>query len=180
MKLKKKLLIAVLVVAGIAFVSGASILAASTFGTSSDPLVTLSYLTNKLKPEIMSAVSADIEEAKDSFTSELDDTVSGFQADIDAQSGGTSGGETDTFTLVTLSKGQSVLCSVGTELLLRIGTATAVGSSPAMVDFTTGTTLSSGGSVETNHMYMVTIQGNGFTATSATVKILIRGTYTID
>ena len=179
MKLKKKLLIALLVVVGVAFVSGASILAASTFGTSSDPLVTLSYLTNKLKPQIMSEVSASIEDVEDSFSSELDEKVSSFQADIDAQSGGTSGGESNTFTLVTLSKNETIQCSVGTELLLRIGTATAAGSSPAMIDSTSGTTLSNGSSVETNHMYMVTIQGNGLTATSSTVKILVRGSYTI-
>ncbi len=179
MKLKKKLLIALLAVVAVAFISGVSILAASTLGTSSDPLITLSYLTGQLKPQIMAEVSADIDEMKSSLSADLDATVSSFKADIDAQSGGTSGGESASFTLVTLSRDQTVRCSVGTEILLRIGTAAAVGSTPAMVDSTTGTTLTEGNAVETNHMYMVTIQGNGLKATSGTVKFLIRGAYTI-
>ena len=179
MKLKKKLLISLLVVVAVAVISGVSILAASTFGTSSDPLVTLSYLTGKLKPEIMAEVSADISEASSSLTSDLDTKIDGFKADIESQSGAASGNESSSFTLVTLSQNQTVQCSVGTELLLRVGTASAAGSSPAMVDSTTGTTLNAGDAVETNHMYMVTIQGNGFKATSGTVKVLIRGGYTI-
>ncbi len=179
MKLKKKLLIGLAVVVAVAFISGVSILAASTFGTSSDPLITLSYLTNKLKPEILAEVGTDIDAVESSLTAELDAKISSFQADIDAQSGETSGNTTASFTLVTLTQNQTVQCSVGTELLLRIGTASAAGSSPAMIDSTSGTTLIAGDAVETNHMYMVTIQGNGITATSGTVKVLIRGSYTI-
>jgi hypothetical protein len=84
------------------------------------------------------------------------------------------------FTLVTLSRGQTVSCAVGTELLLRIGTAQAAGASaPALVDSTDGTTLTAGQALTANHMYMVTIQGNGFKATADTVKVLIRGDYLI-
>ena len=179
MKLKKKLLISLVVIVAVAFISGVSILAASTFGTSSDPLVTLSYLTGKLKPQIMAEVDANINDVQSSLSNELDAKIDAFKSDINAQTGGSTGGEAGTFILLTLSQNQTLQCSVGTELLLRIGSASATGSSPAMVDSTTGTTLNAGSSVQTNHMYMVTIQGNGLKATSGTVKVLVRGAYTI-
>lgn len=179
MKLKKKLLITLTVVVAVVFISGVSILAATTFGSKTDPLITLSYLTQKLKPQIMDEVNADISAAEASMSAELDAEVSSFKASIDAQPTGSSN-ESTVFTLVTLSKGQTVTCAVGTQFLLRIGSASAFGSnSPAMIDSTTGLTLSSGNALATNHMYMVTIQGNGFKADSSTVKILVRGVYTI-
>ncbi len=175
---KKKLLITLGVIVAVAFISGVSILAATSFGTTSDPLVTLSYLNQRLKPQIMAEVSAEISAAQASQQPALEARVNEFKASVDAKLGGSTA-ESAGFTLVTLSKNQTVTCSVGTELLLRIGTATATGSAPALVDSTTGGTLSSGGALSTNHMYMVTIQGNGFKATANTVKILIRGTYTV-
>lgn len=178
MNFKKKLLITLAVVVAVTFISGVSILAASTFGTTNDPLVTLSYLTQKLKPQIMTEVSADISAAQASLAPALEAELNSFKADIDSKSSGSSAASS-VFTLVTLSKGQTVSCSVGTELLLRLGTATAVGSTPALVDSTSGSTLASGTALTANHMYMVSIQGNGFKATASTVKLLIRGTYTI-
>jgi hypothetical protein len=79
---------------------------------------------------------------------------------------------------VTLNKGQTLTCGIGAEILLRTGTATGAGSAPALVDSTTGSTLSSGGAVTANHMYMVSIQGNGLKATSS-VKVMVRGSYVI-
>jgi hypothetical protein len=178
MKLKKKLLITLGVVIAVAFISGVSILAATTFGTTNDPLVTLSYLNQKLKPQIMAEVSAEISAAQASQQPALDAKVNEFKTNIDAKLGGGTAASAG-FTLVTLSKNQILTCSVGTELLLRVGTATATGSAPALVDSTTGATLSSGGALAANHMYMATIQGNGFKATAGTVKVLVRGTYTI-
>jgi hypothetical protein len=178
MKLKKKILISLGVVVAVAFISAASILAASTFGTASDPLVTLSYLTSQLKPQIVSQVHTDISAAEASLQPTLDASVSKFKTDIDAKLAGAPA-EAAGFTLVTLSKGQTVMCGVGTEILLRLGTASGTGSAPALVDSTSGGTLSSGSALTVNHMYMVTIQGNGFKTTAATVKVLIRGSYTV-
>lgn len=178
MKLKKKILISLGVLVAVAFISGASILAVTTLGTTSDPLITLSYLTGQLKPQVMSDVSASISAAEASLAPSLDAKVNSFKSDIDTKLSGSGASQTG-FVLVTLSKGQTVNCAVGSELLLRIGTATAAGSTPALVDTTTGSTLSSGGALAANHMYLVSIQGNGLTATATTVKVLIKGSYSI-
>lgn len=180
MKFKNKLLIALGVVVAVAVISGVSILAATNVGTSTDPLVTLSYLTNKLKPQLMTEVQSAVTAAETSLKAALDAKIDSFEADIDSKlTGAGSGSDVDTFTVVTLSKNQVVTCGIGAEIMLRVGTATAAGSNPALVDSTAGSTLSAGGALTINHMYLVTIQGNGLKATAATVKILIRGDYTV-
>jgi hypothetical protein len=178
MKRKKTLLIAAIVL-GIAFMSAAGILGVSDAGTKENPLITLSYLNEQFKPEVLrsfdetlAAESAAAQQRLDARIAEYIQTVDEKLKDADIGSIG--------FTLVTLSRGQTVSCAVGTELLLRIGTAQAAGASaPALVDSTDGTTLTAGQALTANHMYMVTIQGNGFKATADTVKVLIRGEYLI-
>ncbi|UOO37386.1 hypothetical protein IZU99_09010 [Oscillospiraceae bacterium CM] len=176
MNRKKKILIALGVIVAVVLISGVSILAATNLGTSSDPLVTLSYLTNKLRPQIMSDVSANISAAEVSMSSSLDTKLDAFEADINARVSGS--GQTG-FTVVTLSKDQTVTCAAGAEVMLRVGTASAAGGSPALVDTTAGSTLVAGDALTANHLYMVTIQSSGLKATGASVKILIRGTYTV-
>ena len=50
---RKKTLIAVGVLLAVALVVGLTTLAVSNYGTESDPLVTLSYLEDRLTPEIL-------------------------------------------------------------------------------------------------------------------------------
>ena len=81
--------------------------------------------------------------------------------------------------MVNLTAGQQLIGSEGCEFLLRSGSALCVSdSSPGLVDMTAGGTLSSGGSLIQNHLYLGTIDGRGVKATSA-VTLLVRGSYTI-
>ena len=64
--------------------------------------------------------------------------------------------------------------------MLRIGTASCVSpSNPGLIDETSGGTLNNSGALVQNHLYMMTIEGRGVKATAATVKVLVRGGYTI-
>ena len=178
MKLKKRLLVGLAVIVGVMFVSGVSVYAATNYGSSSDPLVTLSYLTDKFKPELEEEIASGLSGQADGYSAELADKVQDLQADVDALSG-SAVPSVDTFSVVALDEGDVITCKVGAELLLRIGTAEAYGpDSPALVDTTYGSTLSSGSEMTKNHMYMVSIEGNGMKATSF-VKVLVRGDYTV-
>ncbi len=85
-----------------------------------------------------------------------------------------------TFRVITLKAGQKVVCEVGCEIMLRIGSATANGSSnPVLIDLVHNTTLASGTALVKNYLYLVTIKNNGFTAGVDNTKVLIRGTYTV-
>ena len=84
------------------------------------------------------------------------------------------------FVLVTMSSGQTLKCEVGTEVMLRVGTAVCTASStPGLIDTTSAGTLNNGAALEKNHLYMMTIEDRGVKATASTVKVLVRGSYTV-
>ena len=104
-----------------------------------------------------------------------------FQAELDAALENVESGSSGDFIVITLSSGQSVRCGVGCEVMLRIGSATAKGADyPVLVDTTTGESIPNGNAMKANHLYMVTIDGNGFTATAGTTKLLIKGDYPVN
>lgn len=161
MSRKKIIVIALCAVLAIGLVSF-GVYAATSYGTQDDPLITKSYLDSVLAPQIEEQVQAEIEAALEKIESEP-----------------VTGG--DDFTVLTLTTGQTVTCGVGCEVMLRIGSATAVGDDyPVLVDTTSGESVANGANMTANHLYMVTIIENGFKATSETTKVLIKGDYTVN
>ena len=174
--MKNKIATGVVVLAAIILISGASILAVSA--TQDDPLITLSYLTGIFRPQIMEEVGKAEQEASQRFEVRA--------AALEAQMAAIQGGQTPAspveatrFTVVTLNRDQTLICTVGTEIMLRVGSATGVGSAPALVNYTNGEPLSSGEQLTANNMYLVTLEGNGLRATADTVRVLVRGNYRI-
>lgn len=156
MKNKWYLRLAAMVLVGGALGVGA--LAADP-GSAEDPLVTLSYLNETFTAELMTRVEEQIARRL---------------------GGEASPGTGDTFSVVTLSAGQVLTGDIGCEVLLRVGTAGCVSpSAPGLIDETAGSILNDGGGLLTNHLYMMTIEGRGVRASSGTVKLLVRGRYTI-
>lgn len=143
--------------------------AAAEAGSASDPLVTLSYLNETYMSVILDKVDSKITARNTEMT-----------AKIQKATGTASSGTASAFSVVTLSKGQTLTGEIGCEVLLRVGTASCVAaSSPGLVDETTGGTLNGGGALTQNHLYMMTIENRGVKATAATVKVLVRGGYTV-
>jgi len=174
--MKNKIFTGILILATVALISGASILAVASPGTQADPFITLSYLNEVFRPRVMD----DVRVTEQEMTQRFNTRVATLEAQLQSgQGSGTSAGEPDRFHVVTLRRGQALTCSVGAEIMLRIGSATGSGSAPALVNYTTGTTLSSGAELSTNHMYLVTIEGNGVRATADTVRVLVRGNYRV-
>lgn len=169
MTLKKKLIICLGVVIAVAFVAGLTGIAASTYGSQSDPLVAKSYLDETVTPGIMAELEAKI-------TAKAAELTESFNKLL----GSGSGASGSQFKVVTLTNGQILKCEAGTEIMLRVGSAESYGSdTPRLIDETTGTTVDSSGTALTkNRMYMVTIANNGIKSTGST-KVLVRGTYTI-
>lgn len=161
-------------------------IAAGNAGSSSDPLVTLSYLNETFLPSMLSKAEERLAERKAAAAKELTEQV---QADVkkleekygsQTSGGGTSSGTADSFTVVTLTNGQTLAGEIGCEVMLRVGTAAVVSpSSPGLIDSTDGSTIDSGKSLVKNHLYMMTISDRGVKATAATTKLLVRGGYEI-
>ena len=149
--------------------------AALAAGDQDDPLVTLSYLNQTAIPQIVEQVEDRTaqrqEELEESFRTQLSQYQQGGQGGGSASAG---------YTLVTLAQGQGMRLEVGCEVLLRVGSASVqADSSPALIDLSAGGTVNSGASLEKNHLYMSTIEGRTLTATAGTVKLLVRGGYTV-
>jgi len=176
--MRMKIAIGIVVLAAVAFICGASILAFATPATQDDPLITLSYLTDVFKTQ----VTNDIKSVEQDLTRKFNSQISELESQLQAGQGGsntTSPGSASVFSVVTLKNGQSLTCSVGTEIMLRVGTANGSGTAPALINYTNCATLSSGAALATNSMYLVTIEGNGIKATAETVRVLVRGSYKI-
>lgn len=152
----KKLITVLSVVLALVFIAGVSAYAAgSGLGTSSDPLVTLSYVEKTLTPSIL-----------EKFNQELDNAI---------KNSGPGASTSDSFVAVSLINGQTLTGGTGCEIIPRSGTVTALGR---LVDTTSGSTAESGASIYANHLYMGTAQGCGVAAGSS-VLLLVRGSYTI-
>ena len=135
-------------------------------GSKKDPLVTLGYLEEVFFSEIMDEVDERIEKRNVEIAEEVSGPVS------------SAGGES--FVVVTLSKGQILTGGIGCEVMLRVGEAVCTAdSAPGLIDETDASTLNSGNSLVRNHLYMMTIEGRGVKANSDTVKVLVRGSYTV-
>ena len=161
-----KIRLAAFCLAGSCLAAGAVALAA---GDQNDPLVTLSYLTQKVLPDLEKSTQEKADAKSAELTKQFEELAS--------QSGT---GSSASYQVVTLSAGQRMNLGLGAEVMLRVGSATAGAAvNPALVDTTTGGNLNDGGALVQNHLYMMTIEGRGVRATAATTKLLVRGSYTI-
>ena len=156
--------------------------AAFAAGGTDDPLVSLGYLNKVFAPAVYEKVDKAVKDNETALKADLDQAIDTWNKKL--QSGQTStpsqGGDSASFQVVTLSRGQTLTGQVGCEVMLRVGTAVCVSdSAPGLIDTTEGTTLNHGGALQANHLYMVTIATRGVTATADVVKVLARGSYTI-
>lgn len=159
-------------------------MASGSAGTSSDPLVTLSYLTEKFLPQVLDKVDEKAAAQERELSEKLSEQVKRESADFARTYGasssvGSSGTSVD-FAVVTLSRGQILYGEIGCEVMLRVGSASCVASSaPGLIDETAGTTIAGGAALQKNHLYMATVTERGVKATADSTKLLVRGSYTI-
>ena len=129
-------------IAGVAIAAGGQ-------GTEEDPLVTLSYLNEVVKPELLSQVEEQIK----ARTAELEEKI---------QAGGGA-----TFATVEASAGKTLTLAAGSQVILRFGTASANG----LVDLTDG--LTTEGVLSANHLYIAVGEGQMvLVSTDATFLVL--------
>jgi len=143
---------------------------AANAGTEDDPLVTLSYLNETFLNTILEKVDEKIAQRNQQIVQELGGQISA----------GDGSATSTNFTVVTLSYGQILTGDIGCEVMLRVGKAVCVSpSNPGLIDETSGNSIGNGAELVQNHLYMMTIEGRGVQAVADTVKVLVRGSYTI-
>ena len=176
---QKAAILAGVVLAGVVITGGFS--AAAAGGSEDDPLVTLSYLTQVVTPQLMDEVDKQVAANEQALLDELNAAIDTYEQQMQAalgQGGGSATGSS--FAVVTAQAGQVLTPGVGCELLLRTGGATvSAAESPALLDTTAGGSLESGGALVANHLYLTPGDGRSVTFTTDG-SFLIRGSYTLE
>ena len=153
-------------------------------GDRKDPLVTLSYLEDTAIDNIMDDVEQMTKSHKNQLEDDLEDLVKDYERDMKKLVEEVEGAEqvvSSSYELVTVPAGQRIALGVGCELMLRIGTATVEGEhSPALIDMTSGDSVEANVELSKNHLYMATIEGRDVVPVGGEIKVLIRGTYTVE
>ena len=128
---------------------------AADAGTTGDPVVTLSYLNDVFKKEILAAVGGN-------------DAAQPGESSVSA------------FKVIEVDANKTLLGGEGCEFILRAGKATALcPGSDGLSDLTQGSDLKNAGNVEKNHHYLIPREdGRGIT-TSEYCYVMVKGSYTI-
>ncbi len=171
--MRRKLLAAVLLIA----LPATALAALAAPGTESDPLVTLSYLTDTYYAQAEQAMREQAQaDTADTEAAVLDrlDTLAGeylAQADGGAEDAGT-------FERLTLSQGDRLDLTAGASLLFESGTCTLTLTSGALIDVTTGALAENGGSLTAGHRYVAAEDAAcSLTALSDAVYLSVQGGY---
>ena len=170
MNFVKKHKLAVIVITIMALIC--TIVAYAAPGDSSDPLVTLSYITSTLMPDIDSRIDAKVKQQVDEKLDEI--------ANDSYKEGTSSSTDGATYTLVKVKANRKVIGGEGTEFILRMGSGTIIATqSGGVADLTAGVDLPSGTNIPSNHLLVSPKDDSrGLNITSESL-ILIKGTYTV-
>lgn len=153
-------------------------------GSQDDPLVTLSYLNGTFLDQVLEKVDKSLESRGAQLQKELEQEIARREQALRGQLSGAPspapGGDAAAYTALVLSAGQTLSGGAGCEVLLRSGGAVCVADSagaPALVDTTSGESVNGGGSLQTNHLYLMPAAA-GIRASGA-ATVLVRGSYTV-
>lgn len=167
--MKKRLM--ALVLASALMVVGVKVFA--TGGSSGDPLISVSYLTNVFLPELETLLSGWAEEQTESLyqdtVNKLDETARAHLTGMEAEGWSYS----DTYQVMAVKRGDVIALSTGSGLLWLEGQAS---TASALVDVGTGTELAAGGALTANHRYLNgTEEGATVTVLSDAASIAVEG-----
>lgn len=142
----RRMLCAVLILGTLATVA----LASGTQGSQSNPLVTLSYLNEKVIPDLLKQV-------EDKIAQHEKASVPGQEA---------------AFRTVEVKSGKTVELSAGAQVVLRSGKAA---SKDLLTDLTDAAGLTGTGELVENHLYLATADGQSITASEKTTLMVLGG-----
>ncbi len=161
MNAKLKKILTILIVTAIL----STVMAYAAPGDNNDPLVTLSYITDVLLPDLESQISKKV-------TNEVKSAIS--NADIG------SGSSSDGFALVNIKSDYSIIGDEGTEFVVRSGTGKIVATSQGGVaDLTDGIDLANGTDAPLNHHLLIPRSDKRGIKFSSDAIVLVKGTYSV-
>lgn len=128
-------------------------------GSKEDPIIVESYLTQEVIPQINNYINEK--------NQSLEEKIQVLE-------------QKSSFKVVTLEKGEKLICSEGTELILRMGKASAITSElGGLSDVTQGTDIMNTENIPSNHLLIVPRDdGRGIEALEDVI-VLVKGLYEI-
>ncbi|MGG1616028.1 hypothetical protein ACIFQM_10875 [Paenibacillus sp. NRS-1782] len=155
-------------------------------GTADDPVVTKSYVDQKIAQAIKGGASASSTNSK-ATSSAAPTTNATSNATI---SGATSSGKTSTaveqteeLKVVDVKPGQKLIAKVGAEFILRNGYAVVYSmDASGVIDITSGTEIVHNQAVEKNHLLSFPREGRGIQVKEGQkfgLVVMVRGGYTL-
>ena len=195
----KKFIITVSVFLAVSLTLGLT--AAAAYDSSEDPIISLSYLQNIFKAQIIEEIDERISELEDriadgyedrdteSDTEETEDTET--ETGTETEEIYTPPGEETTpqdqtssssYEVIKLSKGDALYAVSACDIMLRSGSALCIApdANQGIADYTSAEEILGGMPFTKNHMCLIPRgDGRGLLATSESVYIMIRGDYTI-
>jgi len=163
------------------------------YGTQSDPLVSLSYITDVFAPDVLKKA----ESTAKNTANQINSNIASYDSIVDKKVNEFTDRNTATvdstmieqiankvpapatkqsapFTTMELAAGKTVKLSKGCEVLIRSGSATCTAGS--LVNATTGAAVSPGGALAINHLY-ITAEAGATISMKSNSTVLIKGQY---
>ena len=176
--MKKKIAAAAASVCAL-LVSAGVLAHAAAYDSSVDPIVTLSFLSNQFKNEILSEVDKRIE----AITGSLEVYRIDRENDPDPEPVPVAApAASSAFEVVELSWGDRLFAESACEIMLRAGVVMCIApdASQGLADTTGGYEIYNGDYLTKNHMCLIPrADGRGILAESDSVYIMVRGEYSI-
>jgi len=140
-------------------------------GDTSDPIVVLSYLNDRLTSLVKDYGLEDIKDIKNQIGKLSENSPS-------TGTGGT--GTSPTLEIVEINAGEKIIGGAGTELILRGGKATVVGSElGGLTNITLGKDFVSGMDVVANNLLIVPRDDGRGVYTNSYAIFMVRGSYEV-
>ena len=153
----KALLIAIVI-----FVAASAVVSFAAPGDSGDPLVTLSYITDTLIPQLDAHIDKKVDEALDNYTPSK------------------GGGSSEGYILVNVKKNQKLIGGEGTEFVVRSGSGVIIATANGgLADLTVGLDLPDGSEAPLNHLLLSPRNDSRGIQFTTNAIVLIRGKYTV-
>ncbi len=178
---------AILLAAALALAVSTGVLAAAAgYDSSTNPIVTLNYLTNNFKKEILEAVDERINARIAEISGRLEGLSSAAPVTEPAPAAPaqqeTVSAPSAAYEVVQLSSGDALYAEGSCEVILRAGCAVCIAPDPTqgLADTTNGYEIYNGQELTKNHTCLIPrADGRGILAASDPVYIMVRGEYSI-
>lgn len=142
-------------------------------GSESDPLVSKTYV-DKQNNEVKTNLDSNTTKI-----AQLEKNIEDLIRNGGGNSGGGNQGTSEEFKVIDLKKGQTIIAEASTEIIVRSGEVTAIGSKEGgLSDITEGIDLQTGEQIKLNHLLIVPrSDGRGIQINTDKTFIMIKGRY---